>query len=271
MHRIAFAAILSIFIASPVLAEGEIVITQAKALAGNVTPGDTAGFPVTLSRPGAYVMTSNLTVPAGGSGLYITSNNVDIDMNGFLLTGNGTANYGLVSHLYGQSRIHGGVISRFRNSGIYLRKDAWTIENMKIVQNGGMGIDATDALLITVQNSLVAVNGNYGIQTGSIGLFRNNQVVNNAWSGIFCRESCLAEGNMIDLNNIYGIVFNSGMASGNTITRNRLAGLYDNTGSNDTGYSNNMFVNNNTAGPQQVYGGVAVHPNTCTGKPCNAP
>src|SRR5262245_6979065 len=35
-------------------AEGEILITQAKANAGGITPADTAGFPVTLSAPGSY-------------------------------------------------------------------------------------------------------------------------------------------------------------------------------------------------------------------------
>jgi hypothetical protein len=32
--------------------DGEILITHAKALAGDVTPGDGAGYPVTISRAG---------------------------------------------------------------------------------------------------------------------------------------------------------------------------------------------------------------------------
>ena len=34
--------------------DGVILIDQNKALAGNVTPGDTPGFPVTISLPGSY-------------------------------------------------------------------------------------------------------------------------------------------------------------------------------------------------------------------------
>jgi len=104
--------------AAPTLAQGEIIITQAKANAGNVTPGDAAGFPVTLSLPGAYVLGSNLTVSANKTGLSVTSHNVDIDMNGFRLHGAGVASYGVVS-IRGESHIHGGVISSFKLDGIF--------------------------------------------------------------------------------------------------------------------------------------------------------
>jgi hypothetical protein len=63
----------------------EIIITQAKALSENVTPGDTAGFPVTLSRSGAYVFGSSLTVPADKDCIQANAHNIDMDMNGFTL------------------------------------------------------------------------------------------------------------------------------------------------------------------------------------------
>jgi hypothetical protein len=50
---VACFAALALLPAAPAFAQGEIIITQAKANAGGVTPGDNAGFPVTLSRPGA--------------------------------------------------------------------------------------------------------------------------------------------------------------------------------------------------------------------------
>ena len=268
MSRIAYTAafILGALIASP--ASAQVVITQSKALAGNVTPGDTAGYPISISQPGAYILGSNLVVPANVNGISVTANNVDIDMKGFLLTGGGAGFYGVVS-TYGESRIRNGVINRFRYSGIYLRNHSWTIEDMKIARNGGMGIDATGAGQITLQNSLVATNGRNGIDTGNSGLFRNNQISNNAAIGIGCDESCHAEGNIIDLNE-YGIVFKSGMAIGNTNTRNIVYGISDNIGNIDFGYSNNMFVNNNnnTAGQNQLNRVVEIHPNTCIGKPC---
>ena len=58
---LAFAGLLA---AGPAAAvDGLILIDQNKALAGNVTPGDTAGFPVSITRSGSYRLTSDLIVP----------------------------------------------------------------------------------------------------------------------------------------------------------------------------------------------------------------
>jgi hypothetical protein len=45
--------------------EMEITVDQDMAIAGSVTPGDAPGFPITLSQPGRYVLTSNLYPPPG--------------------------------------------------------------------------------------------------------------------------------------------------------------------------------------------------------------
>lgn len=58
----AFAALHTLLVLLPALdliqpaqaADGQILISQAKALAGNVTHGDAPGFPVTLTQPGSY-------------------------------------------------------------------------------------------------------------------------------------------------------------------------------------------------------------------------
>ncbi len=38
-------------------------------MAGAVTPGDTPGFPVTISLPASYRLAGNLTLPAGADGI----------------------------------------------------------------------------------------------------------------------------------------------------------------------------------------------------------
>jgi hypothetical protein len=68
--------------------DGVILISQTTALLGNVTPGDTPGFPVTISQPGSYRLSSNLTVPdANTTAIQVTSTNVTIDLNGFSIIG----------------------------------------------------------------------------------------------------------------------------------------------------------------------------------------
>ena len=50
--------------------------------------GDAAGYPVTLSQPGSYRLTSNLVQPgATTSVLRATANNVSIDLGGFTVEG----------------------------------------------------------------------------------------------------------------------------------------------------------------------------------------
>src|SRR5438477_12305218 len=76
-------------LAFPVYAvDGVVLINQNAALAGNVTPGDTPGFPVTISVSGSYKLSGNLTVPdANTSAIQISADYVTIDLNGFSIIG----------------------------------------------------------------------------------------------------------------------------------------------------------------------------------------
>jgi hypothetical protein len=79
---------LAVSASAPAIAtSGEILINQGKALAGNVTPGEAPGFPVTLSRLGAYGLTGGLQVPPNKDGIAIAAESVTLDVNGFQLTG----------------------------------------------------------------------------------------------------------------------------------------------------------------------------------------
>src|SRR5262249_28675553 len=68
--------------------DGVVLIDQNRVLAGNITPGDTPGFPVTISQPGSYKLPGNLTVPdVNTTGVLITSDFVTLDRNGFTIAG----------------------------------------------------------------------------------------------------------------------------------------------------------------------------------------
>ena len=68
------------------VAHAQTTIDQATALAGNVTPGDTPGFPVKITVPGSYKLTSNLEVPLHIQAILVVSPGVTIDLNGFAYT-----------------------------------------------------------------------------------------------------------------------------------------------------------------------------------------
>src|SRR5579864_3177056 len=73
--------------------DGVVLINQANALAGNVTPGDTPGFPVTISQSGSYKLSSNLVIAdPNANGIQITADNVTIDLNGFSIIGPSVCN-----------------------------------------------------------------------------------------------------------------------------------------------------------------------------------
>src|SRR5438270_4345686 len=46
-----------------------------------------SALPFTISQPGSYFLTQNLTASAGGDGITVLADNVTIDLNGFALTG----------------------------------------------------------------------------------------------------------------------------------------------------------------------------------------
>jgi hypothetical protein len=119
---------------APALAAGEIIITQAKALAGNVTPGDAPGFPVKLSVPGSYVLGSNLNVPVSQTAIQIFVDDVTIDLSGYRLFGSAkTAAFGIVGVGGADgATIRSGTIAGFRFDGIFGRGDNWIVENMRV-------------------------------------------------------------------------------------------------------------------------------------------
>ena len=78
--------------------DGVIEINQAKALAGDVTPGDAPGFPVSLTVGGSYRLTSDLTVADENAHGIVLSPGVgpdefDIDLNGFTVAGPVTCSF----------------------------------------------------------------------------------------------------------------------------------------------------------------------------------
>jgi hypothetical protein len=158
-------ALLALFALAPAVpahaADGPILITQAKTLAGNVTPGDAPGFPVKLMQPGSYILGSNLQPPAGKAGIVIASNDVTIDLSGFRLRGVGGATTGISGGSFESVTIRNGTIAGFAVDGIHGEGNFWIISDMRVVANGESGIFCAQSCL--VQDSIVANNLSAGI------------------------------------------------------------------------------------------------------------
>ena len=224
--------------AAPALGAGEILLTHAKALAGNVTPGDAPGYPITLSLPGTYQFSGNVHPTANTIGISIGSDDVTIDLNGFRLHGSTTAFFGIAGSARSVT-IKNGTITGFKFDGIFGTGDYWVVENMRIVQNDRDGISLGSLALI--QSSLVADNNARGIRTGSFSIIQENTVSRNLGVGIETSASTVVA---------------------NTISYNGSLGL---TGGGTTGYGDNTLQGNNPAGGSvEALNVVPMNPNACS-------
>jgi hypothetical protein len=174
-------AALTLLPAAPAFAAGEILITHAKALAGNVTPGDTAGYPVTISKAGTFQLASTLSVPANKIGIQVTSGFVTIDLNGFLMFGANVAWYGITGGVDGVT-VKNGTLANFKFDGIIGSGFFWSIQNVRSVRNGRDGV--TCSWSCHVEASISSLNGRFGLNFTGTGIALGNIIYDNKSFGI---------------------------------------------------------------------------------------
>jgi hypothetical protein len=231
----ALCAALAVSLATPAHAAGEILLTHAKALAGNITPGDAAGYPITLSRSGSYQLATDLFTTATKITIQVTSPNATIDLNGFTLQGSNVAFHGITGGVDNVT-IRGGTITGFKFDGIHGTGAHWTVENIRVVENGRHGI-FVDGFHAAIRSSTSAVNGDRGISCGIL---------------------CLVEGSVVS-ENAFGIVMNNGSVLGSVIGNNLEFGI----SGTFVGFGNNMLVGNNGSSADVSPGVVPMQPNVC--------
>lgn len=172
-------------------------------------PGDAPGFPVEITAPGSYVLTSDLDIFAEPSAelvtaIYVTSAAVDLDLGGFTLRGpvacsgqplacNFASGNGVGVRAPGGTsslRIHDGAITGFGAYGVQLAGDFPALDRLRIIQNrvtavlaSGLGVRLSEIVVnrnggagifvsgpgASVRDSSISDNGGSGIQTGAAG------------------------------------------------------------------------------------------------------
>jgi hypothetical protein len=169
----------------------QVAINQTVAQNGNVTPGDAPGFPVTITQPGSYRLTSNLAVPASTDGIVIESDHVHLDLNGFTIAGGGSGR-GVRATSY-NATIRNGVVTSFQR-GIATFGAGTLIENMHVSENANSGIEAGEGTI--VRGSMVHSNGGWGIYAAGTSVVTGNTTFNNKLAGIFAQfDPCVIVGN----------------------------------------------------------------------------
>lgn len=260
--------------------DGVIEINQARALAGGVTPGDAAGFPVTIGVSGSYRLTSNLDVtvaadPKNTLAISISANNVTIDLNGFSIVGpaicSGTpvtscSNGGSGIGVFGTGQnvaVRNGTIRGMGNSGIRL-VGSGTVERVRTESNGINGIEIGSGSVVSCG---AASNGSNGIVLSGAGLqdlITGNVAAYNFAAGIDVFGVGTVSGNTSNMNG-EGVIVGTALVSNNTFFDNTGVGIHAIGAS--AGYVGNVLDSNNGGGAQ-VSGGANLGQNLCNGALC---
>jgi len=238
MKRAALFAALSLLSAAVHAVDGEIIVTHAKALAGNVTPGDTPGYPVTLSLPGKYKMGGNLTQPdANTKVIEATVSNIDLDLNGFTVSGTNACDYS------------GGVVCAQTSStvnAIDLRHENSHVGNGAITNVSGTAVKINGV----AENLIITETGEHGIEVvgGDAGLIRNNTIsYTKNWGIVSDANAGIISGNSLRSVNLGINVTARSLVTGNAVISN-FAALQCDTGS---AYGSNVL---DSANPGSVSG-----------------
>lgn len=248
MFTVLLASTLALFATAS--ANAQAVIDQKRALAGNVTPDDTSGFPITLSVPGSYKLTGNLVVPAGVNGIEINASGVTLDLNGFSISGPITCVRDMATSAVACNT--GPTTSK----GIAMNGGGNTVRN-GTVRGFAYGIlyagaDQIDGMLIEQNQSGVAAPNHQGART----LVRNSRAQFNQYTGFGVADAmvqgCTAGGNggagftatrsvVLD-----SVAFNNRMEGfkGNNLALGRSV-AQGNLGGNVTGYFDSLGGNLN--------------------------
>jgi hypothetical protein len=219
--------------------DGVILIDQKRALQGGVSPDDAPGFPVTISQPGSYRLSGNLTVPdASTTGIEITASHVTVDMNGFAIIGPNvcTGSPATCTFSGGGVGIHAGSFQvgvvapdgvRVMNGsvrgmgfhGVRLMGSG-TMVRVTTQNNGGPGIVVGAGSVI--DSSALQNGGTTGIISLNV---RGSIATENRGVGIFVRQGGVASGNYSAQNGGDGISATKGSLAQNSATLNKGFGI----------------------------------------------
>jgi parallel beta-helix repeat protein len=190
----------------------------------DTTPGD-ANSTFRITAPGAYHLTTNLIGESGKSGIEITSDDVTINLNGFLMEGVEGSLDGITTDDTPQSLdeydrivISNGAIAGWDGRGVLLNGVNHRVSFVSVQHCGNVGIFVGENAQVTDCN--VSDNGLTGIAAGFNSLVARCVSKDNAGAGITCGFGQFTEdgGSILDCNasgNISGI----SIGRGGTITR----------------------------------------------------
>ena len=177
MRTTLFVLILGL-VASTVYASDGVFEINADCAVFGCFDGDSSGYPVTITNPGSYRLTGNLTTSNVDTTLIsVSADSVTIDLNGFALigpvtcsgnpnvcSGSGTGNGIFANDPVKAFKVFNGTVRGLGNDGIVIGTSS-SIENVRVIENGNEGI-LQDGFGTSMAKNIVAYrNGANGVRT----------------------------------------------------------------------------------------------------------
>ncbi|MFO0690027.1 MAG: hypothetical protein U0900_15125 [Myxococcota bacterium] len=175
--------------------DGVLEINQVCATGPGCAAGDAPGFPVSISAPGSYRLTSNLSVDPTTTAIQVSANSVHVDLGGFAIVGPNDCGEGpTTSCTYADA---GG-------NGIVSTGEATVLRHGSIRGMGSRGVDFSSSKRAVVEDLVVHHNGTVGIAMGIGGVARRVEASNHDDFGIIAEtvQDCVVRQNQ---NGIGGV------------------------------------------------------------------
>lgn len=180
-----------------------------------------------ISQPGCYYLSSNIAA-TGKNGIAIHVDNVSIDLGGFSLIGDGTANrQGIFSSVAVKNiRVSRGTIRGFAGSGITLNgsRDV-RLDDLTISDNGVNGVHSGDETLVS--RCIMRDNAAHGIWTETRSVISHCAVVDSGLVGIRVAQKSQVRNCVADSNGSMGInILAHGLVADTSVSGNGGAGIF---------------------------------------------
>jgi parallel beta-helix repeat protein len=150
-------------------------------------------IPLTISAPGSYYLTTNLTGTAGQNGITITTDDVTIDLNGFTLTGgaSGPSNGIFADVLRENLLVRNGVVRGWPGDGIKFQavRNCWLVD-VGVYSNGMFGVNSGQSIM----ERCVGAFNSVGFITGAGSVFRDCTAFSNTGTGIAADKGSIVMG-----------------------------------------------------------------------------
>ena len=183
--------------------DGVVLINQASVVASG-------GFPVKITQTGSYKLSGNLMVPAETNGIEISAIGVNLDLNGFSITGP------IICDLTGSNC---GPIPNALTRGIFASNFIGAVIRNGSVSGFTRGVAGGEL----IEEILTFSNSSFGILT-EFAVVRRNSASRNGSAGIQC-TSCTVTENAANNNGSVGLSLQKGVYGSNTLDGNRFGAI----------------------------------------------